>query len=99
MRFPCRCSSLWLTAVGVALFPFLAGAADGPTQAAAKADKLLRSEVPYANAAKVAPAKTMPVAAAPSPPAPPATEASTGRAEDQRRMVLDQQIPLEKAFS
>jgi len=58
MSFPCRYwQFLFASAVGVVLTAFSAAAADSPAQAAAKADKILRSEVPYANPAKVAPTR------------------------------------------
>lgn len=50
-------SVLLISSIGVVLTSISALAADSPQQAAAKADKILRSEVPYANAAKAAPAK------------------------------------------
>jgi len=58
MSFPCRRRHLlFASTVGVVLTAISANAADNPSQAAAKADKILRSEVPYANVAKVAPTR------------------------------------------
>ena len=51
-------SRWWLvSAAGVVLSAVSVIAADAPQQAAARADAILRSEVPYANAAKLAPAR------------------------------------------